>query len=31
MCNNGVSPYQTRKEAHVSEKHQPHLKQQKHY
>ncbi len=22
MCNNGVSPYQTRKEAHVSEKHQ---------
>lgn len=23
MCNNGLSPYQTRKEAHVSEKHQP--------
>ncbi len=23
VCNNGVSPYQTRKEAHVSEKHQP--------
>ena len=23
VCNNGVSPYQTRKEDHVSEKHQP--------
>lgn len=23
MCNNGLSPYQTRKEDHVSEKHQP--------